>query len=135
MTAIEKFQGLYIIDPVTGCWNWQGYRTHDGYGMYNGTYVHRVFYTTAKGEIPEGYQVDHTCKNTSCVNPDHLEAVTPLENMHRSKRTKLTDTQVREMFDLHKQGISVSHIAQRYGVRQGTVSNILNSKRRVRVWE
>lgn len=36
------------------------------------------------GEIPEGYQVDHLCKQTRCVRPEHLEAVTPQENTLRS---------------------------------------------------
>lgn len=36
------------------------------------------------GEIPDGYQVDHLCKQTRCVRPEHLEAVTPQENTLRS---------------------------------------------------
>ena len=38
-------------------------------------YVHRVAYEHAFGEIPEGYEVHHSCENPLCVNTDHLLAV------------------------------------------------------------
>lgn len=36
-----------------------------------------------KGAIPEGFDVDHLCKNRLCVNPDHLEAKTHFDNCPR----------------------------------------------------
>jgi hypothetical protein len=38
----------------------------------------------AFGDVPSGYELDHLCRNTSCVNPSHLEAVTHHENLSRS---------------------------------------------------
>ncbi len=46
--------------------------------------VHRVAYELFVGEIPEGLQIDHLCGVRHCVNPSHLEAVTPLVNTRRS---------------------------------------------------
>ncbi|MGZ8364785.1 MAG: HNH endonuclease signature motif containing protein [Nitrospira sp.] len=45
--------------------------------------VHRVLYTHFHGYIPNKKQVDHTCENRSCLNPDHLELVTHKQNQRR----------------------------------------------------
>lgn len=78
----------YVVDEATGCWVWQGGDDHGkGYGRihrYGRTMpAHRYFYELAKGPIPDGLELDHLCRNVKCVNPDHLEPVTPRENVRR----------------------------------------------------
>jgi HNH endonuclease len=47
--------------------------------------AHRVAYEFAYGPIPEGLVIDHLCRNRTCVNFAHLEAVTNVENIMRGE--------------------------------------------------
>jgi hypothetical protein len=80
-TPFERF--IEKVQKTDTCWNWFGHRNPKGYGKFGVMYAHRWSYEHYKRAIPEGWQIDHLCRNTSCVNPDHLEAVTLEENVRR----------------------------------------------------
>jgi hypothetical protein len=95
----------YVICGVTGCWNWTGALNEDGYGQetvkashtksgLSSVKAHRMMYQKKYGPIPAGLVLDHKCRNTKCVNPDHLEPVTNAENVRRGRSAKLTPEQV-----------------------------------------
>lgn len=76
------------------CWAWTGAHIRGGYGQvrFDGKpqSAHRVVYELLVGPIPNGLEIDHLCRNRSCVNPAHLEPVTHDENMARSARATQT---------------------------------------------
>lgn len=73
-------------DP-SSCWLWTGGLNQDGYGvstMNKKSYgAHRFAWKLLRGDVPEGLVLDHLCRVRHCVNPDHLEVVTILENVRR----------------------------------------------------
>lgn len=88
--ATERF--LERIDRKSGrvwngseCWRWIGAPTGAGYGMVEvdgrNVLAHRFSYEHFVGPIPEGLTIDHRCRNTMCVRPDHLRAVTHRVNV------------------------------------------------------
>lgn len=84
----ERFWAKVDRDASNGCWLWTGCTQTDGrYGVIHSegrnVGVHRVVLTLA-GRDPGELHVDHLCRNTLCVNPDHLEAVTAAENTRRA---------------------------------------------------
>lgn len=91
-TPAERFWSKVEVDAC-GCWLWTGGRVgHGGYGAFwlDGRQVtaHIWSFLFFGGAIPAGYQLDHVrargCRHKHCVNPAHLEAVTPWENTHRA---------------------------------------------------
>lgn len=73
---------------LTKCWIFTGAVNDSGYGVagVDGKikYTHRAAYEVLVGPIPDGLELDHSCKVKICYNPYHLEAVTHIENVRRS---------------------------------------------------
>ncbi len=69
------------------CWNWLGAVSRYGYGVFSlqgkSIGAHCFAYELLIDGIPDGYDVHHRCNNRLCVNPDHLEALSRRDHIHR----------------------------------------------------
>jgi hypothetical protein len=91
----NRIETRSIPEPNTGCWLWLGGLTvaskHGRYGLLlvagSTTTAHRAMYQSVHGPIPSKfYVVMHKCDTPQCVNPDHLQLGTFVDNMQDCKR-------------------------------------------------
>lgn len=75
-----------------GCINWLGGKFKRGYGCFGlgrtkQTYkAHRISFWLHGYDLIPGMVIDHICRNTSCINPEHLRQVTTKENHLENSR-------------------------------------------------
>ena len=104
------------------CWTWSGGHSPTPAGgkyavfTYRNKSVgaHRAVYEKHHGPIPDGMEVDHQCRNTWCVNPAHLKAVTRTENMQNKTAYRNSKTGVRGVSPYYKGGFVV-HVSDGTG--------------------
>ncbi|WPH64850.1 hypothetical protein [Vibrio phage vB_VpaP_SJSY21] len=80
--------------PKTGCITPTSHRLNkDGYfrkNIGNGVWVmyHRYMWETYKGPIPDGFEIDHKCKNRACCNVEHLQCIDGTQHAVESNETR-----------------------------------------------
>jgi hypothetical protein len=95
MTIANRFNQKYIIDNITGCWEWIGSKDAEGYGVIwdnrikNNARAHRISMEIFGKPIPKHLQALHQCDNKSCVNPAHIDIGTTQQNTQEAKQRGL----------------------------------------------
>jgi len=88
----NNFWSWVVIGDPLECWNFVGNINTTGYGRFTSRgrrwLAHRYAFTCAYGDIPLGMEIDHACRNRSCVNPEHLRVATHRENMRNMVANK-----------------------------------------------
>lgn len=118
MRAIDsRFDEKVIPEPMSGCWLWIGAAGRLGYGNFwiggkNFQPAHRYAYERAHG--PAGpLEIDHLCRNPSCVNPKHLEAVTHKVNVLRGHGISVRNATATHCVNGHEFSIANTYITKR----------------------
>lgn len=132
------------------CWLWTANKNNKGYGMFSVSSVvgkklaHRLAYADAKGKIPKGGLILHSCDNPACVNPSHLRIGSHRENVAdmdiRGRRcnhtlhgaqlanAKLTDEAVIAIRQAYIAGCTVEAIAADFGISTLSVHDITGGR-------
>lgn len=88
----------FIPEGTLGaCWLWRGGTDKSGrYGVFwdgaRTTPAHTYAYESVNGDLPRHMTLDHLCRMTLCVRPDHLEPVTRNANSRRRSRDGIRRT-------------------------------------------
>lgn len=151
---MEKF----TPEPNSGCWLWDAGCYHTGYGAFAIKRVnfpaHRISFALYGGQTTnEKPHVLHSCNTRLCVNPKHLRAGTPKDNVDdmiaagrhargdrqglrlhpgtavhgsRHHNSKLSDDIIPEIRLLIFEKVPTQIIAGFYGVTKGVITRIGN---------
>jgi len=85
--AARFWAKVAMTGSVTECWFWRACIGTSGYGRITvggrGLLAHRVSWALTFGKLDHELEIDHLCRDRTCVNPWHLDQVTGYENMMR----------------------------------------------------
>ncbi len=102
--------------------------------------VHRFIFEQMFGEIQKGLVVRHKCDNPACINPEHLELGTFLDNMNdriirgrtakgeRSGLSKLKENEVIEIKKMIADGKRICDISKKFNTTASNVCDIKYSR-------
>ncbi len=124
--SIFDFSKKYRVS-ATGCWIWTGAKNQDGYGATSlrGVHMaaHRASFLLYRGPIRDGLQVRHSCDTPACVNPNHLELGTHIDNMQdmTDRGRRVRKLSVADTILVSRSNEPNAVLAAQYGVAERTI--------------
>jgi len=141
----DRFWSKVRINPVTGCWEWQGSTTSSGYGRHYVGKVknlcHRLTASEVHGVRPPGLFALHHCDVKICVRPSHIYYGTIADNARdmaergqkvigeRHGSAKITDVTAVTIRDAYNAGgVTERSLATEFGVHHSTIHDLVTGK-------
>jgi hypothetical protein len=142
---IERFLARLPGADGPGCRPWAGCASSKGYGLFGvgrkQYLAHRVAWAIEYGD-PGDMSVLHKCDNPPCCNVDCLFLGTQMDNVSdmvrkgrkvtrrgpENYKALFTDSQVREVRELHASGERQTKIAELFGVGSTTIHSIVHRR-------
>jgi uncharacterized protein (DUF433 family) len=138
MFTLPESVASRLVRQPNGCLEWQGCRDARGYGQVRikgiAYRVHRLVWAVAKGPIPPGAFITHSCDNPPCGDLAHLNCSNHDGNMRemrlrgRGPNVKLTEGQVQEIRMRYAVGEGFAALAPEYGVTRQAIYAIVNNR-------
>ena len=131
--TLEKLKQMSTINEDTGCQIWEGPRLIKSKNRNWSPHGLALYLTTGKHVNQEMPHVRHLCGNATCVNPEHLQLGTAMENAmdkdvtktqlngEKNPKSKLSDEERKSIY-ASKETNSI--LAETYGVSVSTISKI-----------
>jgi hypothetical protein len=134
LPEFARFFSHVEISDRADCWEWTGNKPDGRYGHFSvsgkAIKAHRWIYAALCGPVADGVVIRHKCDNPCCVNPSHLTAGTPADNVHdmhdrgrnadrrgeKHPLAKLTADDVIELRRLKAMGLTNRAIADKFGI-------------------
>jgi len=143
----ERFWGKVDKRGEDECWEWKAGIGSTGRGIfhYDGKARHapRISWILAKGKIPDGAFICHTCDNGKCVNPKHLfignalinnrdcyaKGRHPILRGENDPKSKLNNEKVLKIVEMYETGnYSQYQIAKMFNVSRSAILAILRGQ-------
>lgn len=133
---VARFYAKTERDTATGCLNWTG--AGSGHGAGYGHFgidrkihlAHRIAWMLQNGPIPEGCEPDHTCRNTRCVEPSHLELTTGRVNLWRAQGhvwSEMFQDAIRRVVTHPQEMVSRNVAAELVGIHKDTIRKAIRA--------